>query len=468
MKAIWMSVAIAGLALGSTSCGIQNDQNASQAQTQPQRPSVSVDVAIADFDALQTASEYTGTTTPIREVAVRSRLEGRLLDLSVDVGDRVGAGQAIAQLDDTVLSATVLQAEAEVAAREAEVSQANASVGNALAQVERAKLEYKQSQIDANRFTQLAKEGAVSPQTAESAVTRAKTAEQSLRSAEQQVQLQRQNVGATSQRVLAQEAIRLREQERQSYTTIAAPIDGIVLEKVSEIGSLLFAGNEVVKLGDFSQVKVIVQISELEIAKIRLNQSVDIRFDSFPDQKFTGMVRRISPVADPVARLIPVEIVVNNRDGKIGSGQLARVQFASNQAQQIVIAETALEVGGRGNARNSARANSGNSGNSNSPSGSIARSDGNVSRNSSANPANSPSGSSSDRNQARTATVFVIAGDAKEPKVEARQVTLGERRDGKVAIRSGLKSGDRVVVRSGGRLQDGDTVKLSVLSKAAM
>lgn len=49
-------------------------------------------------------------------------------------------------------------------------------------------------------------------------------------------------------------------------------------------------------------------------------------------------------MADSVARLIPIEIVVPNRDGKLGSGQLARVQFMERQAQQIVIAETAMEV----------------------------------------------------------------------------------------------------------------------------
>ncbi len=450
MKAIWMLVAIASLSVATASCGSKNDKDASQAQTQSPKTSVAVDVAIAKFDSLQAAIEYTGTTAPIREVSVRSRLEGRLLDLNVDVGDRVEVGQVIAQLDDAVLSATVLQADAEVAAREAEVSQANAAVGNARAQVERARLQYRQAQADANRSTQLAKEGVVSPQTAENAITEARSAEQSLRAAEQQVSLQEQTVGANSQRVLAQEAIRSREQERQSYTTITSPINGVVLERVSETGNLLQAGNEVLKLGDFSQVKVIVQISELEISKIRPNQSVDVRFDTFPNQKFTGVVRRISPVADSVARLIPVEVVVSNRDSKLGSGQLARVQFSSRQDRQIVIAETALEAAGRPPQP---------------PKDVAGNTKGNVQANNQAN--TKASANPSERGRPKTGTVFVITGDQKEPKVVAQQVILGDRRDGKVVILSGLKGGDRVVVRSGGKLQDGDSVRISVLSEPA-
>jgi HlyD family secretion protein len=251
MKGIWMLVTIAGLSAAGIGCGEieENPQDAVQAQTQPANRPVAVDVAIARSGSLATEVEYAGTTAPIREVSVRSRLEGRLLNLNVDIGDRVSAGQAIAQLDNAELFATVLQTEAEIAARRAEVAQANAAVGNARSQAERARLEYRQARADANRFSQLAKQGAVSKQVAENALTQARAAEQIFFASEQQVRLQQQTVGAAAQRVAVQQAIRLREQERQSYTIITAPIDGVVLERMSETGNLLFAGNEVLKLG---------------------------------------------------------------------------------------------------------------------------------------------------------------------------------------------------------------------------
>ncbi|MFN7714556.1 MAG: efflux transporter periplasmic adaptor subunit, partial [Pseudanabaenaceae cyanobacterium] len=159
-----------------------------------------------------------------------------------------------------------------------------------------------------------------------------------------------------------------------------------------------------------------------------------------------------SPVADAVARLIPVEIVVPNRGNKLGSGQLARVQFSGRQAQQIVIAETALEAAGRPPQSGKPPESS----NLKSP---------NLRSTSSGSPNQSANQGSNQSSKGKTGTVFVVTGDAKEPTVSARQVTLGDRRDGKVVILSGLQQGDRVVVRSGGRLKDGDAVKMSVLSE---
>jgi RND family efflux transporter MFP subunit len=401
-------------------------------QAQPTNPAntannlVAVDVAIAKKEAPANPMSYVGTTAPIQEVAVRSRIEGRVLAMDVNVGDRVRSGQVIAQLDDTTPATAVLQSEAEVAAREAEVAQAYANISAAQARVEEARLNLQRTQADALRLTTLAREGAVPQKTADDAQIAARTAAQSLSAAQSQVSALSQAAQSAESRVQSQRAIVLQQQERFSYTAITAPIDGFVLERVTEPGNLLFAGNEVVRLGDLRQVKVMVMVSELEISKIRPNSPAQIKLDALPNRSFNGRVSRISPAADPVARQIPVEITVNNPDRAIASGQLARVMFGTGQSPQISIPTSALPER-RDRNRNQAKAKS-------------------------PKPDN-------------TATLFVVELAGEKAIVRSRQVKVGERRDGKVQVLAGLREGEAFVSRSGGKLKDGDEVRVSALSE---
>jgi len=112
---------------------------------------------------------FTGTTKPGKEVTLRARIEGQLVSLNIDRGDRVNRGQVVGQQDDVVLTANVLQAEGELA-------RTQTLVANAQAQVERAQAEYAQAQADSRRLEQLATVGVVPSQQAEQARTRTKTA----------------------------------------------------------------------------------------------------------------------------------------------------------------------------------------------------------------------------------------------------------------------------------------------------
>jgi HlyD family secretion protein len=108
---------------------------------------------------------------------------------------------------------------------------------------------------------------------------------------------------------------------------------------------LLRAGDEVVRIGDFSEVKVIVQVSELELSQIKVGQPVTVRLDAYGDRSISGKINRISPAADPTSRLVPVEITIaNNPAQPIGSGLLARVSFADTASQKVVLPLSALEV----------------------------------------------------------------------------------------------------------------------------
>ncbi|MEA5620184.1 efflux RND transporter periplasmic adaptor subunit [Cronbergia sp. UHCC 0137] len=412
-----------GLGLLTVSCGSLPKESA---EAQSRRPGgrggdqkTSVDVAIARTNLLRPQPDYIGNTTPFRTVSVRSQVEGRLIALDLDVGDTVNRGKIISQLDDSLLLAALQEAEAELAADQSEVARAMNQVSNARAEVERARLEVVQARADAQRQRQLFKEGAIAEQTSQQAQTKAQTAQQVLQAAIENVRTQKQAVAAAQGRVFAQQAAVSAAKERRSYSRLISPITGVVIEKTTEPGNLLQPGNEVLKIADFSRIKVVVQVSELELAKIQLEQAVQVRLDAFPQKTLIGRVTRISPVANATARLIPIEILIPNSDRMIGSGLLARVNFATEKIQRVVIPQTAI------NGENEQQKNS----------------------------------------QKTNDTIFIVQQTEDKTKVKERAVTLGERADGKVEILSGLQPGESYVVRSTKPLKEGDAINLSILSE---
>ncbi|MBD2384597.1 efflux RND transporter periplasmic adaptor subunit [Cylindrospermum sp. FACHB-282] len=419
---------VLGLGLLSASCGSLPKESA---EAQSQRPGdqergrgvTPVDVAIARTQLLsQQPDKINGKTTPFREVTLRSRSEGRLLALNLNEGDSVTRGQLVGQLDDALLVTALRQAEAELAARQSEVARAATQVNNARVEVERARLEVVQARADSKRQQQLYKEGAIAAQTAEQANTKAQTATQALRAATEQVRTEKQAVAAAQGRVFAQQAVVSQAKERLSYARLISPITGLVIEKALEPGDFVQTGGEVLKIGDFSRIKVEVQVSDSDLAEIEVGQSVQVSLEAFAEQTLIGRVTRIYPVADVTPFSRQVEVVIANSGGKIGSGLRARVNFATQTNQRVVVPQIAINQGKVGQTQ------------------------------------------SEDSN----GIIFVVQDTGeKKKKVTSRSVTLGEKANGQIEILSGLQPGESYVVRSGKPLKDGEAVSLSFISENA-
>lgn len=416
--------------LGLVGC---NRSSQAEAESRPQTGQsdaqpAAVNVAIARTGTVSQAREYTGTTQPIRLVSLRSQIDGQLLNLNVDIGDQVRQGQVLAQVDGSVLTTNVAEAEAELAALNSEVAQARSAVSDAQTQVNRTGAELRQAQSDLQRLQYLFREGVIPAQQVEQARTLVSTSQSTLRSAQEQVRTRQQEVAAAQKRVFAQQAVVAREQQLQSYTELTSPVTGAVVARSTEPGNLLQSGTEVLQLGDFSRVKVVVQISELELANIRVGQALPMRLDAFPNETWSGRVLRISPAADPVARLVPIEVAIANPKGQIGSGLLARVSLVQkSNLPRVLIPETALEINANRNRQQQ----------------------------------NQPQASAGPRD---VGTIFVLTGVDSAAKVAARAVTLGKRADGQVEVIAGLEAGDRFVTRSSRALKTGEPVRLSILS----
>ncbi|MDJ1180765.1 efflux RND transporter periplasmic adaptor subunit [Roseofilum sp. BLCC_M91] len=405
-------ILLMALVLTTTGCKLL-PRPESRALSQPvanQLQTISVDVATAVVGDRGNRLAYTGNTEPIQEVILRSQSEGQLLYLSVDVGDRVRRGQVIAEIDKALPTAVINQAQAELSARRVEVAEQESEIRQLQTQIEIARLELTQAQADAQRLETLYQEGAISKQDAELARTAAERAKQALRAAEAQVMTQNKVVAAAEERVSVQQAIVSQAQERESYTEVEVPISGTILDRWMEAGTVVRPGDELLRIGDFSQVKVKVEVSELDLYQIYVGQYVSVTLDAFPGEEFPGEVTRISPAADPVARLIPVEVTISNRSGRLGSGLLARANFEVGDRQTIRVPQQAI-----------------------------------VNR------------------DGEDATLFLI-NEENGNTVTSRRVILGTTRDGEVEIISGLEPGERYVLRSSRPLEDGDRVELSILS----
>lgn len=376
---------------------------------------VAVDTAIAQAEPLEAALSFTGTTQPMQQVSLRARVDGEVTALTVDIGDAVTQGDLLARLDADLLTVGVNQAEAELQARRSEVAQTEAAVSDAQTALESARVRLQQAQTDADRLARLAADGAVSAQDAEQAQLTVDTGQQVLESAAEQIRTRQAAVRAAQERASAQQAVVDQTQERLSFATVRSPLSGVVIERLVDVGDYAESGDALLRVGDLSSVKVNIEVSDRDLSQVSVGQPVQVTLDALPDQTFSASVSRISPAADPTSRLVPVEITLPNDSGRIGSGLLARVTLvAAAGDRRVSIPEEALQ------------------------------------------------------GAAETPTVFVLTTvQDTEAVVAARTVEVGRESNGNVEILSGLRPGETYVVRSGGELKDGQTVRLSILSETA-
>jgi len=422
----------------------------------------SVDVVLARAGLLREELEYTGTTRPTREISLRSRSEGRLISLNVDVGDPVHRGQELGRVDDTLQRTTLRQVEAELASRQSEAAAARNDVADARTQVEQARADLYQKEADFKRVYRLWGEGYEAKQTAERAQTAARMARQVLKSTQAQVSSALSAVRAAEGRVAAQKAAVAQERERLSYSVLRSPIDGAVTARFVQAGDLVQNGADVVRVGDFRLTQVDVQVSELELKHVAVGQLARVRLDARGGVELRGRVDRISPQADPVSRLVPVTVTLSNEAGLVGAGMLARVRFGAVGVDGVLIPEAALQLGGR---RGGEGAGAGGA-----PNGAPPLAD-----------------RGSDVEGVQTASAFVLVGEGRPAgaadnaaseaaptdftrrlyRVESRPIRIGARGDGQVEVLEGLAAGDRVVSRSTAPLKDGMEVQPSILSAEA-
>lgn len=162
-------------------------------------------------------------------------------------------------------------------------------------------------------------------------------------------------IGAGTQQAVDQlkaqlDAARSQYDNLLENTQLISPINGVVTARNYDPGDM--TGNQpVLTVGQLTPtVKVIVNISESDLALIRRGMPVDVRFDAFEGREFTGRITRIYPTVDPATRTFTAEIAINNSDGAIKPGMFARVSMNLGERSSVVVPDRAVvKQSGSGN-----------------------------------------------------------------------------------------------------------------------
>lgn len=248
-----------------------------------------VEVAVAHQAELAHEAVRTGTLEANLEIKIYNQEDGRVTQLPVYEGDRVQRGQVLVRLDDALLKA----------------------------QLDKAVATRQQAQQDVDRLQRLIQKRLVS----EDELARATTA---LKVAQAEEELLR---------------------TRLDYTTIKAPISGVVTNRLVETGDIAPKFTHLLTLIDPGSLITQVEVSELLLPLFAPGDPVRVRIDALGEKEHPGRIRRIHPTVDPRTRKGIIEVELSPVPDGARAGQLCRVRLTARARERLVIPFAAVRRG---------------------------------------------------------------------------------------------------------------------------
>ncbi len=276
---------IAALALGGflmmstlSGCGAQE---ATEQETVVSRVPVDVQtVQVQDFDKAITLGGLTAAENTVNVIAKVSGME-QIKAVNVKVGDKVKAGQVLAQLDNATASINM--------------SNAQLAYDNAYNNLENAKQLFELGAVSQTELNQL--------------------------------QMAYENANNTLRQA----------QMAMDYATVTAPISGTVTMVNANVGSYATASAPMFEISNVDTLEISAGINEQNVSKIRIGQEVLLKINSVSDQWFSGTITEISKVMNTQTKSYPITIAMNNKDSALVAGMYAEIQVVVDHADNVLV-----------------------------------------------------------------------------------------------------------------------------------
>ena len=257
---------------------------------------------------------------------IAPKVSGYLHEVLVGDNEHVKAGQVLARIDERDFKVALDQARADVAAAQAtvtskkaqlEVQQSVIAAAKATIEVDIANRTFAGQEN--KRYTDLAATGYGSLQNAQAAQSKNAGAEAAilrdqanLVSALKQVDLLKAEIAQAEAAAARASALQAQAELNLGYTTITAPIDGVVGNRTLRVGQYVQAGTQLMSLVPASGAYVIANYKETQLTDVKEGQPVDVSDDMFPGQVVHGHVDSLAPASGQEFALLPPDNATGN------------------------------------------------------------------------------------------------------------------------------------------------------------
>lgn len=283
-----------------------------RAKNAPKPPPKYVVAAASKGDVAETV-QSTGQVQPLTQIQVGAQVSGRITKVFVDFNSKVKSGDVLAEIDPTLFGAAIDQTRAAMESAQAQVVHAEATVITAKQHLDRAKklvIEGIGSQSDLET-TQGTYDVAIA------------------------------DLSAAKANVIQNAAALRSSRTNMEYTRIFSPIDGVVITRSIDPGQTVAASFQAPVLfviaQDLRKMRVLADVDEADVGKLKENMNAEVRVDAFPGEKFKGVVSQVrySPNTNSGVVTYSAVVDVDNPDVKLRPGMTATVSIRTSEAKDV-------------------------------------------------------------------------------------------------------------------------------------
>jgi RND family efflux transporter MFP subunit len=397
---------------------------------------VPVRVATVELNSASTEARYSATIIPRTQVELAFKVggyvdalrkvrgvDGKMRD--IQEGDRISMGTVLARVRQSDYQVKFKEAESQASearsgidVSKAQYEEAVSGIASSKAQLIEAEAAYVKAKLDFDRAENLFASKSMTKSDYDSAKAQYDMTSAKVSAARSQVQViqakadsAKSNIDVVQAKSQSAQAVVQQTQIPLHDTELKSPLNGVVLEKSIEKGTLVSSGDKAFVVADTSSVKAVFGVADIALAEMKLGSKLSVESESMPGKEFQGQITSVFPAADSKNRAFNVEVTIANPDYLLRPNMIVSLRVGTKQhiSPQPVVPLNAV-IKSKSNANGYA--------------------------------------------------VIVVTEEGGRLLARFRDVKLGESFGNAVAVAEGLKPGDRVIITGATMVNDGDQVKV--------